>query len=94
MVKVELIYIAQSGSCLHCKMELRPGSTVEQALIESNIYSQYPETKELPFGIYGKQIPMDFVLKEGDRIEIYRPLTLDPKEKRRRLAQFKKSVRS
>lgn len=90
MVKVELVYIAISKNCLHYKMDLKQGATVEEALIESNIYSTCPETRELPVGVYGKRVSVDQVLKEGDRIEIYRPLILDPKEKRRKLAQFKK----
>ncbi|HAT8917367.1 TPA: RnfH family protein [Legionella pneumophila] len=90
MVKVELVYIANSKNCLHYKMDLKQGATVEDALIESNIYSTCPETRELPVGVYGKRVSVDQVLKEGDRIEIYRPLILDPKEKRRKLAQFKK----
>ncbi|WBV70900.1 RnfH family protein [Legionella pneumophila] len=71
-------------------MDLKQGATVEEALIKSNIYSICPETRELPVGVYGKRVSVDQVLKEGDRIEIYRPLILDPKEKRRKLAQFKK----
>ncbi|HAZ7572092.1 RnfH family protein [Legionella sp. PATHC032] len=90
MVKVELVYIANSENCLHYKMDLKQGATVEEALIQSNIYSTCPETRELPIGVYGKRVSMDLVLKDGDRIEIYRPLILDPKEKRRKLAQFKK----
>lgn len=91
MVKVELVYIANGrNSFLHCQMDLKQGTTVEKALTESNIYSTHPETKGLPVGIYGKQVSMDLVLKDGDRIEIYRPLIRDPKEKRRRLAQLKK----
>nr|WP_230458782.1 RnfH family protein [Legionella pneumophila] len=71
-------------------MDLKQGATVEEALIKSNIYSICPETRELLVGVYGKRVSVDQVLKEGDRIEIYRPLILDPKEKRRKLAQFKK----
>ncbi|HAU2019399.1 TPA: RnfH family protein, partial [Legionella pneumophila] len=56
MVKVELVYIANSENCLHYKMDLKQGATVEEALIESNIYSTCPETKGLPIGVYGKQV--------------------------------------
>lgn len=90
MVKVELVYVAQDGATLHLNMDLKQGSTVYDALIKSEIYDSYPETKDLSFGIYAKQVTLDTVLKEGDRIEIYRPLERDPKEKRRQLARKKK----
>jgi putative ubiquitin-RnfH superfamily antitoxin RatB of RatAB toxin-antitoxin module len=38
-------------------------------------------------GIFAKKVPADHVLKEGDRVELYRPLTLDPMEARRRRAK-------
>lgn len=40
-------------------------------------------------GIYGKKKPLDTVLREHDRIEVYRPLQADPKEARRRRASGK-----
>jgi putative ubiquitin-RnfH superfamily antitoxin RatB of RatAB toxin-antitoxin module len=39
-----------------------------------------------PVGIYAKKKPLDTVLRENDRIEIYRPLVADPKDSRRRRA--------
>jgi putative ubiquitin-RnfH superfamily antitoxin RatB of RatAB toxin-antitoxin module len=41
-------------------------------------------------GIFGKRVKRDAVLKDGDRIEIYRPLIADPKDSRRRRALEKK----
>lgn len=90
MVHVELVYVAQDKTTVQIKMDLKQGSTVAQALIESKVYEVHPETKAFPVGIYAKQIALETVLKEGDRIEIYRPLALDPKEKRRQLARIKK----
>ena len=43
-----------------------------------------PEPSRL--GIYAKKVPAEQVLEEGDRVELYRPLTLDPMEARRRRA--------
>ena len=37
-------------------------------------------------GIFGKKKPLDTVLRDGDRLELYRPLLADPKETRRRRA--------
>lgn len=88
MVKIELVYVAKDSTTLQVKMELKQGATVEDALIESRIYHLHPETNGLPVGIYAKQVSLDTVLKEGDRVEIYRPLALDPKEKRRQRARL------
>ena len=44
----------------------------------------------LSFGIFGKRVANDTLVKQGDRIEIYRPLTFDPKESRRRRAAHRK----
>ena len=41
-------------------------------------------------GIFGRKAPPEQVLREGDRVEIYRPLIADPKEARRRRAEQKK----
>lgn len=86
MVKIELIYVAGDGKNFHIPMELKQGSTVAEALQQSNIATMYPETKDMPVGIYAKQVALDTLLKDGDRLEIYRPLTLDPKENRRQRA--------
>jgi len=37
-------------------------------------------------GVFSRRVPGDHVLADGDRVEVYRPLTLDPKEARRRRA--------
>ncbi|KTD75481.1 RnfH family protein [Legionella waltersii] len=89
MVQVELIYVPGSGSTVHMRLDLKDGATVEQALNQSNIYSICPETNGLAIGIYGKLVSNETTLKEGDRIELYRSLILDPKDKRRKVAQVK-----
>jgi putative ubiquitin-RnfH superfamily antitoxin RatB of RatAB toxin-antitoxin module len=90
MVKIELVYITNAGIVFHLNLELQSGSTVRDALNTSEIFNTYPETKELPVGIYAKQTSLDTVLKDGDRVELYRPLVRDPKEKRRQMARLKK----
>ena len=83
MAKVELIYVTSDKVTIHLAMNLNSGATVSDALIASRIHDTHPETKNLPVGIYAKQVALDQILKDGDRIEIYRTLLLDPKEKRR-----------
>jgi putative ubiquitin-RnfH superfamily antitoxin RatB of RatAB toxin-antitoxin module len=84
MEKVELVYVDQNQRIIHQCIELKPRTTLEDLLRESGIWTTHPETKAYAVGIYSKPASLDTVLKSGDRIEIYRPLASDPKEKRRR----------
>ena len=90
MVKIELVYVAKDRTTVQIKMNIKQGSTVAEAIMESGIYKSHPEARDLPVGIYAKQVSLETVLKDGDRIEIYRPLALDPKEKRRQRAKLNK----
>ncbi|WP_133136823.1 RnfH family protein [Legionella rowbothamii] len=90
MVKVELVYITKEQQIVHQRLELKQGATVADALLVSGIYDSHPETEKMSVGIYAKQVTLDTELKDGDRVEIYRPLSLDPKENRRQRAQGKK----
>jgi putative ubiquitin-RnfH superfamily antitoxin RatB of RatAB toxin-antitoxin module len=90
MVTIELVYVAPDQSVLHFNISLPDGAVVRDALNESGIYKSHPETQELPIGIYAKLVSLETLLKNGDRVELYRLLALDPKEKRRRLARLKK----
>lgn len=58
-----------------------------QALLDSYVYPTYPQLKDLPFGIYSKKKPLDYELKNHDRIEFYSPLIADPKQQRRKKAK-------
>ena len=90
MVKVDLVYIPLDKNTVHVTLELKSGSTVVDALSQSDIYTTHPETRDMPVGIYARLVSFDTVLKEGDRLELYRPLALDPKEKRRQKARLDK----
>jgi uncharacterized protein len=75
-------------------MRVAPGTTIGQAIETSGVLQQHPEINLVtqPVGIYGKKKTLDTVLRERDRIEIYRPLVADPKESRRKRAAKKESV--
>ncbi|MGZ8288078.1 MAG: RnfH family protein [Telluria sp.] len=64
------------------------GTTIEQAIAQSGVLRDIPgiDLAVQPVGIYGKKKPLDTVLRERDRIEIYRALVADPKDSRRRRA--------
>lgn len=66
------------------QLELPPGATVREALAACGLVLN-PEDQAV--GIFGNRVPPDHPLAEGDRVEIYRPLAVDPKEARRRRAR-------
>jgi putative ubiquitin-RnfH superfamily antitoxin RatB of RatAB toxin-antitoxin module len=61
------------------------GSTVRDAVMASGLLPQF-DPDDCPVGIFGKKKAPDTVLRNGDRVEIYRPLVADPKDARRRRA--------
>ena len=76
-------------------LQLVAGTTVQQALQQSNLFQAFPELAEqtLAVGIFGRRVKNTQVLSDGDRIELYRPLRFDPKESRRRRAVHKLAQR-
>jgi putative ubiquitin-RnfH superfamily antitoxin RatB of RatAB toxin-antitoxin module len=80
-VRVELVWSPAAGDVRQRWLELDAGATVESALRACAEFS--PPPGELRVGIWGRLRPLDTPLRERDRIEVYRPLTVDPKEARR-----------
>ena len=70
-----------------------PGMTVEDALNQTTLYSEFPEAKCFSVGIFSKKVELNTILSKGDRIEIYRALACNPKERRRKKALSTKSLR-
>jgi putative ubiquitin-RnfH superfamily antitoxin RatB of RatAB toxin-antitoxin module len=62
------------------------GTTIGEAITQSGVLDEVPELDLAthPVGLYSRKKPLDTVLRERDRIEIYRPLVADPKNARRR----------
>jgi len=58
------------------------------AALQSGLEVEFPELdlQQAPLGIFGKAVKDETVLRDGDRIEVYRPLLIDPKEARRKRA--------
>lgn len=73
------------------RVELPEGSTVEDALAASGLSEQFRKPDSGRVGIYGKAVRTDAVLRDGDRVEIYRPLRADPKDLRRARAAKKRA---
>jgi putative ubiquitin-RnfH superfamily antitoxin RatB of RatAB toxin-antitoxin module len=71
---------------LWLKLDVPDGSTVREAIERSGLLPQFPEidlaTQEV--GIFGKIVKLDARVSDGDRVEIYRPITADPETVERR----------
>jgi len=72
-------------------MQVEAGTTVGEAIERSGVLEAFPDINltTQAVGIYAKKKTLDTVLRERDRIEIYRPLVADPKESRRKRAAKK-----
>lgn len=83
-IEVEIVYALPERQML-MKVQVPIGTTVEQAVLQSAILVQFPEIdlNKNRFGIFSRFVERDTVLQQCDRIEIYRPLLIDPKEARR-----------
>jgi putative ubiquitin-RnfH superfamily antitoxin RatB of RatAB toxin-antitoxin module len=80
------ITVAYAPSARHVEevaLELPVGTTVRQALAATGWIERYPETASAPVGVWGRKASAEQLLRTGDRVEIYRPLRVDPKVARR-----------
>ena len=73
-------------------LDVDDGSTVADVIALSGIGSQFPDfdLDEMPVGIWGKSVARDSLVRPGDRVELYRPLEVDPREARRQRASVAK----
>lgn len=87
-VNIEVVYALPTEQIL-LKKSVPTGTTIAEAIRVSGVLDKHPEidlaTNKL--GIFGKLTKADAVVRDKDRIEIYRPLIADPKEVRRKRAE-------
>lgn len=90
-MKVSVVYASKIKQYLQ-EIDLPEGSTIQQAIEKSALLTEFPEIflSEAVVGIFGKKNTLSTILHSGDRVEIYRPLTIHPMQKRRRLAEIQK----
>ncbi len=85
---VEVIYCPAPGAVDAMRLRLPPGATVADALQASGLPGRHGLALEgLSVGVWARWRPLSTPLRDGDRIEVYRPLAVDPKEARRRRQQ-------
>ncbi len=87
MLQIQVCYARPDKQEL-VDLKLPEGATLQQALDQSGLLQKHPEIdlKKNKFGIFAKLSKLDAVLRDKDRVEIYRPLIADPKEVRKQRA--------
>ena len=98
---ISLAYAPSATQSLYLEMEVAEGTTLLQALQQSGWLQQYPDlqqwcdehaqdeqinNKTWAVGVFSQKKLLSYVLQAHDRIEIYRPLTIDPMRKRKKRA--------
>jgi len=93
MITVEVAFALPKEQKI-ISLQVEDDCTAHDAVIKSGIVALFPEIDpdHAPMGVFGKAIrnPQEYVMRDGDRVEIYRPLIADPKEARaKRAAKMK-----
>ena len=83
-MRVEVVFALPESQVL-LTVNLSDGATVADALEVSGIARQFPDENldTLQTGLGGQPVERDRLVKEGDRVELFRPLEMDPREARR-----------
>ena len=87
-MQVEVAYGTAEGQTL-IALEVEEGSTVAQVIRAAAAMPAFAglPLESMPVGVFGRPVVREAVLGPGDRLELYRPLAMDPKEARRRRAR-------
>jgi uncharacterized protein len=93
-IEIEVVYALPENQIMR-QITVPSGTTARQAVELSAIIDLFPEIDlaHNKLGIFGRLVKPGTILCEGDRVEVYRPLMVDPKENRRRRAKEFKSIR-
>jgi hypothetical protein len=69
-------------------LDVAPGTCAAEAIARSGLLEKFPEAASRPLAcaVFGRAVPLTYELRDGDRIEILRPLLIDPKQSRREAA--------
>jgi putative ubiquitin-RnfH superfamily antitoxin RatB of RatAB toxin-antitoxin module len=84
-----VVCFADVGSIWQRELQVSAGTTLGQAIEASGFKAAYPHLQDMGTGVFGKAMPLDHVLQDLDRVEIYRPLSFDPMVSRRRRAEHR-----
>ena len=82
MLSVTVVYSPRAGEVEEVLLSLQEGATVADALRDSGLAARH-DTSQLAVGVWGVLAALSDGLRDRDRVELYRPLQVDPKEARR-----------
>jgi len=87
-LRVRVVY-ALPDQQVSIELEVPPGTTAADAVTLSKLFKKFPEAAARPLAcaVFGRAVPATYELREGDRVEILRPLLIDPKQSRREAAE-------
>jgi putative ubiquitin-RnfH superfamily antitoxin RatB of RatAB toxin-antitoxin module len=90
-LRVSVVYCARNATWT-CELEVAAGTTLRLAIERSGVLTEHPELQrdDLAVGVFSRPHPLDAPVHDGDRIEIYRPLLVDPKQARRHRAELRR----
>lgn len=83
-MNVQVVYVSDHSECV-IDLDINENSSVKEAIINSGVLKKHPEISlaKCHVGIFGEEVSLDQLLTQGDRVEIYRLLKMDPMEARR-----------
>lgn len=82
-LNITLVWSPGPRQWRQCALKLPSGSTVQAALTAAGLGLQTGDGQQLQAGVWGRRVGLDWALHDGDRLELYRPLRVDPKRARR-----------
>jgi len=95
MLRVSVVFSPRAGEVDEIDLTLAPGATVSDAVEASGLRTRHPEVdlNALAIGLWGALCERSHLLRDRDRVELYRPLRVDPKEARRQRQQVQGRTR-
>lgn len=82
-MNITLVYADAPRSVHETRLQVPPDCTLQQALTIAGWLDRFPQADRLPAGIWNRPAGRETRLREGDRVELYRALRVDPKVARR-----------
>jgi putative ubiquitin-RnfH superfamily antitoxin RatB of RatAB toxin-antitoxin module len=95
-INVSLVFATEQKQWIY-EAQVARGTSAQELIESSGFMTQVEALVELKLelldvGVFAQKVALDYLLQESDRLEIYRPLTADPKEVRRQLALLGKTI--
>ncbi len=93
-LRITIVYSPSAGRAFESALEMQAPATAMDAIRASGVFERHPVLAlgEPLIGVWGRACAPATVLADGDRVEIYRPLTMDPNEARRLRARNLRGV--